>query len=57
MLCEIEICKELFDKPRYAAPTFKMNPDIKDFYKFTVDDFLLEDYKYSPLNKKIEVAV
>ena len=53
----IEICKELFDKPRYAAPTFKMNPDIKDFYKFTVDDFLLEDYKYSPLNKKIEVAV
>ena len=46
----IEICKELFDKPRYAAPTFKMNPDIKDFYKFTVDDFLLEDYKYSPLN-------
>ena len=53
----IEICKELFDKPRYAAPTFKMNPDIKDFYKFTVDDFLLKDYKYSPLNKKIEVAV
>lgn len=53
----IEICKELFDKPRYAAPTFKMNPDIKDFYKFTVDDFLLEYYKYSPLNKKIEVAV
>lgn len=53
----IEICKELFDKPRYAAPTFKMNPDIKEFYKFTVDDFLLEDYKYSPLNKKIEVAV
>lgn len=53
----IEICKELFDKPRYAAPTFKMNPDIKDFYKFTVDDFLLEDYKYSPLKKKIEVAV
>ena len=53
----IEICKELFDKPRYAAPTFKMNPDIKDFYKFTVDDFLLEDYKYSPLNKKKVVAV
>ena len=53
----IEKCKELIEKPRYAAPTFKMNPDIKDFYKFTVDDFLLEDYKYSPLNKKIEVAV
>ena len=23
-----------------------MNPDIKDFYQFTVDDFELRNYKY-----------
>lgn len=53
----VPICRELFEKPRYAAPKFTMNPDVKDFYRFTVDDFALEDYKFSPLDKKIEVAV
>ena len=34
-----------------------MNPDVKDFYAFTTDDFALEDYRYTPLTDKIEVAV
>ena len=34
-----------------------MNKDIKNFYDFTVDDFALENYEYSTLGKKIEVAI
>ncbi len=40
----IPIVKELIERPVYPAPKFTMNPDIKDFYEFTVDDFTIEDY-------------
>ncbi len=53
----IPIVKELFTKPIFDAPKLKINPDIKDFYDFTVDDFELVDYKFSSLDKKIEVAI
>ena len=53
----IPVIKEMMKNPQYPAPKFKMNTDIKDFYKFTVDDFELEDYKFTPLNTKFEVAV
>ncbi len=53
----IPIVEEILKNPQYPAPVFKMNKDITDFYKFTVDDFELVDYKYTKLDKKIEVAV
>ncbi|MCL2217271.1 MAG: thymidylate synthase [Defluviitaleaceae bacterium] len=55
----IPIVKELLEKEPRPAPTLAINPDIKDFYKFTVDDFRLEAYKPHPFNKthKIPVAV
>lgn len=34
-----------------------MNPDIKNFYDFTVDDFRLEGYEATPLKQRLEVAV
>jgi thymidylate synthase len=34
-----------------------MNPDIKNFYEFTVDDFALEGYEPGPQIKNIPVAV
>lgn len=34
-----------------------MNPEIRNFYDFTVDDFALEGYEWTPLKDKIEVAV
>lgn len=40
----------------YDAPKFWMNPDVKDFYKFTPDDFKLEDYKHHEAIK-MEVTV
>lgn len=53
----IPIVEEILKKEPFPAPTFKMNPDIKNFYDFTVDDFELENYQYHKLDKKIEVAI
>ncbi|NLL72953.1 MAG: thymidylate synthase [Clostridiales bacterium] len=53
----IPIIKELITRPCYDAPKFYMNPDIKDFYDFKVEDFELRDYKYGPQVKNIPVAV
>jgi len=53
----IPIVEEILKKEPFPAPTFKMNPDVKNFYDFTVDDFELENYQYHKLDKKIEVAI
>ena len=53
----IPIVKELIERETYPAPKFKMNPDIKDFYEFTVDDFTIEDYKTGPQVKNIPIAI
>ena len=53
----IPIVKELIERETYPAPKFKMNPDVKDFYEFTVDDFTIEDYKTGPQVKKIPIAI
>ena len=52
----IPLVKELIKRQTYEAPVFRMNPEIKDFYDFTVDDFELENYQYGP-QIKIPVAV
>ncbi len=53
----IPIVEEILLNPQYPAPTFKMNPDVKNFYDFTLADFELENYQYTTLDKKIEVAI
>ncbi len=53
----IPIVEQILKNPQYPAPTFKMNEDIKNFYDFTVDDFELENYQFTKLESKIEVAV
>lgn len=53
----IPLVKELIQRPVYPAPKFSMNPEIKDFYDFTVDDFLLEDYQAGEQIRQIPVAV
>lgn len=49
--------KELMDAIPHKNPKFWINPDVKCFYDFTVDDFKLIDYEYEPFDHKIEVAV
>ena len=53
----IPIVKKIIENPTYPAPTLKINPEVRDFYKFTVDDFELVDYMYTKLEDKIEVAI
>ena len=53
----IPLVEKVLKNPSYPAPIFKMNPDVKDFYKFTVDDFALENYQFSKLEEKIPVAI
>ena len=53
----IPIVKELIERPKYDAPIFHMNPDIKNFYDFTIDDFSLENYQFGPQVKGIPIAV
>lgn len=42
------------ERDTYDAPTLKINPDVKSFYDFTIDDFELIDYKHG---EKIDYEV
>lgn len=53
----VDIIRELITREPFPAPTFRMNPDVKDFYRFTVDDFELVDYVTHPQVKNIPIAV
>ena len=53
----IPVLKQMFENPVYDAPKLIINPDVKNFYDFTVNDFKLEDYQATPLKEKLEVAV
>lgn len=53
----IPIVKELIERPTFPAPKFGMNPDVKDFYEFTLDDFTIEDYQTGPQVKNIPIAI
>ena len=53
----VPIIEELIQRPTYPAPIFKMNPDVKDFYDFTLDDFTIENYEAGPQIKNIPVAI
>ncbi|NLZ24960.1 MAG: thymidylate synthase, partial [Clostridiales bacterium] len=47
----VNIVEEIVKNPRYEAPKFVMNPDIKNFYDFKVEDFKLDNYLYTPLKQ------
>ena len=53
----IPVVKKMLENPQFEAPKLIMNPDVKDFYKFTVDDFKLENYQFNKLDEKFEVAI
>ena len=40
----------------YPSPKLWLNPEIKDFYDFTIDDIKLIDYEHHPAIK-MEVSV
>lgn len=53
----IPILEEIMKREQFEAPKLIINESIDDFYKFSVDDFELLDYKYHLLGTKLPVAV
>ena len=53
----VDLVKEVIAKPQHKAPTLKINPNVKNFYDFKVEDFELVDYEFEKLDKKIPVAI
>ena len=53
----IPIIEELITRETYDAPTFWLNPEVTDFYKFTRDDVKVENYVTGPQVKDIPIAI
>ncbi|MFQ9892267.1 MAG: thymidylate synthase [Emergencia sp.] len=53
----VPIIEEMIKRPQYPAPKFRLNPEIKDFYQFTTDDIIIEDYQKNEQIKNIPIAV
>lgn len=53
----VPLVEELISRKSFTAPILKINPEIKSFYDFKVEDFVLEGYESGPQIKKIPVAI
>ena len=53
----VPVIEELITRPQYPAPKFRLNPEITNFYDFTPDDVIIEDYQKNPQVTGIPVAV
>lgn len=53
----VPLIKSLLDREEYSAPIVKLNPNIKNFYDFTTDDLIVEDYKFGEQIKNIPIAI
>jgi len=53
----VDIVKKLIERPQYPAPKVTLNPEVKNFYDFTVEDLIVEEYKKNPQVKNIPVAI
>jgi len=53
----VSIIEELINRESYNAPRLIINNKVKNFYDFTVDDFVLEGYKCGEQIKGIPIAV
>ena len=53
----VPMIRELISREPLPAPTFWLNPEVKDFYEFTPDDVKLLDYQTHEQIRNIPVAV
>ena len=53
----VPMIEELISRPTYPAPKVTLNPDVHDFYAFTTDDLIVEDYQHGPQIKNIPIAI
>ena len=53
----VDVVRELISRPTFPAPTVRLNPSVTDFYDFTTDDLIVENYEHGPQVKNIPIAV
>ncbi|MBR3234689.1 MAG: thymidylate synthase [Atopobiaceae bacterium] len=53
----VDIVRELVSRPTFDAPTVTLNPNVTDFYAFTTDDLVVENYQHGPQVTDIPIAV
>ncbi|HIZ46318.1 MAG TPA: thymidylate synthase [Candidatus Olsenella pullistercoris] len=53
----VDIIRELISRPRFSAPTVRLNPEVTNFYDFTTDDLIVENYQHGPQVRNIPIAV
>lgn len=53
----IPIIEELISREPKPAPVFWLNPEIKDFYRFTRNDVRVENYETGPQVENIPIAI
>lgn len=53
----VPIIKDLITREQHPAPKVSLNPKVKNFYDFTTDDLIVEDYVAGPQVKNIPIAI
>ena len=53
----VPIIEELITRDPFPAPKVRLNPDIHDFYEFTRNDVIVEDYVTGPQVEDIPIAI
>ena len=53
----VDIVRELITRETHPAPRVTLNPAVTDFYAFTTDDLIVEDYVTGPQVKNVPIAV
>ena len=53
----VPLVEKLLEKEPLPAPKFYVNQEVKDFYRFTVDDFHFGNYRFHEFREKIPVAI
>lgn len=53
---QVKLAEQLLDEPEYEQPKLWVNPNVKNFYDYTVDDIKVIDYKHGEKFRS-EVAI
>lgn len=53
----VPLIEEMMKRPQFPAPKVWLNPDVKDFYDFNVEDLHVGNYQTNPQIKNIPVAI
>ena len=53
----VNIIKTLIKRPTFDAPKVTLDPDIKNFYDFTKDSFVISGYQTGPQIENIPIAI